>query len=1469
MQRSNSADDINNYEEELKDQVDIGSLHQTNGENVGSDSDLDESRNLNDSELASNFNTTSRDTDIFYKPTGKQILLNQSNRDQLNDSLDQSNLSFQLGNHTFNNRFSDLESNINLNFTERQHGSDFQKSQLLFEEQEFKITDQRVFNNVLGSDAQLAISNLMGSFPVLQGRQSLWQKPKNENMFEINHWNELQEKLKEEYNLIMSESNQQSNLQGDLEESHKQYYRTYIELLELEETQKEIKVDENKKKVLIENTAQVFKDANSVICQILKTLAQNPKLLAQIIKTHGNNLDEPTKNLIRSIVNTFYDNIIEEEVWDQDIMIFISNIIKFEVEQAQDPSEIKFKSNQVLTKILNEFTKRQDFQRYTKYIFKGPLQYITKANKIVVNPQKIFELLKKKQTSQGTSIQQQIQRKTMGNNQKDMYVSYNSNQSMRTEPSISDNSNKNYAQKYEQILRQYDSVNSNKNNIVSHNVMKIVGLGEESKSARFQARQTIFSKPANLQISTTNVKESSNLTVSKADSIQMPLSARNYSSNQGKDAIQDFSGVIKRGPESGLDKESQMMQDNVNRLLKKNIDILKNLTNIVFDSIFKNLYNIPVPIRITCKIIEIVTKEKFQNISDEDLFTIIGYFLFDCYLIPQFMFSHHLRQVNLIKDEHEDNLFEIKKLMKNIYRREFFPEQDTINYKYFNPLIKDLSNSIEDYFKELLSINEEAVIKIINHESQKQEKMKVVCVCITLDNVQTLCQIIEKNYSEISKINQQIADYVKRVFIMNDSCHFFDDRKDLDIPGTHKPQQIYTIIIDITMPQELNTNYIKEYKRLYEVKKNMSTEEMVTNKAKNMIQQVLVSIEKLNNILSFTGYKNMELTELFKIFEDGYYLHNAKHSNNVDNVPIMIKAKYLLNILKQLPSKYQENNLMMLFAEMSSEFHERFQKFMKVSNHTKSELLKAKNTIKKYQSILKENIDLLNRDKKRRILYEFIEKQQLNLCITSQKTRAGLRKKPTKATNNGMNNSLTDDEEDSLIQISGTDCCVHTFSNLDFVIGLTQGASGDSSNQKKKEMFENQSHCKDIISFIDIFASLPEVQEVVTSGKEISAINSKFSQFMEELFDMVKFNPLFSQYSQEDQDWINDQLEKYITRKLYDQIFPKEKTYADTALYCRMKVLSWINYDHLEIEKVNRVDEMWDISAKALLNIDYVKSPSEKLDCLIESTTIMTNVLKLTQTSDNAASADSILPISIYILLKACPTRLWSNINFISAFCNKEKMLTQIGYCFAQIKLAVDFLANLTPKQVNVTDQQFHELIYEKEIQYGIYFLKKRPRAVRTSINRELVKKVLNDIEQRKSSKERDQQEKLVENNKNSKTLQNQLIHQTSQNSNTETNSLDPTKLSLVQSFEYQHPTNIEQKKSLERDSIKEDLKSDNSKESSANQSPIPQEQSGDMSTKFKNLQKQESTYAGKEELDEFQMNIEEEQLQQKQEKQQ
>ena len=64
----------------------------------------------------------------------------------------------------------------------------------------------------------------------------------------------------------------------------------------------------------------------------------------------------------------------------------------------------------------------------------------------------------------------------------------------------------------------------------------------------------------------------------------------------------------------------------------------------------------------------------------------------------------------------------------------------------------------------------------------------------------------------------------------------------------------------------------------------------------------------------------------------------------------------------------------------------------------------------------------------------------------------------------------------------------------------------------------------------------------------------------------------------------------------------------------------------------------------------------------------MVSVLKLTNVKDEAAGADDIMPLVIYIVLKSCPQRLYSNIKFnffiiyifyifIKIFSNKEEML--------------------------------------------------------------------------------------------------------------------------------------------------------------------------------------------------------------------
>ena len=55
-------------------------------------------------------------------------------------------------------------------------------------------------------------------------------------------------------------------------------------------------------------------------------------------------------------------------------------------------------------------------------------------------------------------------------------------------------------------------------------------------------------------------------------------------------------------------------------------------------------------------------------------------------------------------------------------------------------------------------------------------------------------------------------------------------------------------------------------------------------------------------------------------------------------------------------------------------------------------------------------------------------------------------------------------------------------------------------------------------------------------------------------------------------------------------------------------------------------------------------TPIEKLDYMIDCFKTIIHVLSLTSSKEESAGADESLPILIYVILKAAPTRLYSNI---------------------------------------------------------------------------------------------------------------------------------------------------------------------------------------------------------------------------------
>ena len=82
--------------------------------------------------------------------------------------------------------------------------------------------------------------------------------------------------------------------------------------------------------------------------------------------------------------------------------------------------------------------------------------------------------------------------------------------------------------------------------------------------------------------------------------------------------------------------------------------------------------------------------------------------------------------------------------------------------------------------------------------------------------------------------------------------------------------------------------------------------------------------------------------------------------------------------------------------------------------------------------------------------------------------------------------------------------------------------------------------------------------------------------------------------------------------------------------------------------------------------MDGQMAPQDKMACLVKCSKNIFEMLKLS--NDSPASADDFLPCLIYICLKANPPRIQSNINFITRFCNENKLrMGEGGYYFVNL----------------------------------------------------------------------------------------------------------------------------------------------------------------------------------------------------------
>ncbi|GLB41656.1 putative protein with domain present in VPS9 [Lyophyllum shimeji] len=237
-------------------------------------------------------------------------------------------------------------------------------------------------------------------------------------------------------------------------------------------------------------------------------------------------------------------------------------------------------------------------------------------------------------------------------------------------------------------------------------------------------------------------------------------------------------------------------------------------------------------------------------------------------------------------------------------------------------------------------------------------------------------------------------------------------------------------------------------------------------------------------------------------------------------------------------------------------------------------------------------------------------------------------------------------------------------------------------------------------SFLSNFA-----KRTFTVNDQVKIIND----FLNFIAGQMRSCDVWKNASEAEFDNAMEGMEKLVMNRLYDFTFTPQVARAvpprpitaddlerDRVLSQRIALFGWIEEKHLDIPEGEGGAGFLLFAEQELSKINHYKAPRDKLICILNCCKVIYGLIRHLKIDEGA---DAFVPILIYVVLKANPEHLLSNVEFINRFRNPEKLQSEAGYYLSSLMGAVSFIETMDHTSLSNISQEEFERNVEDAIQ--------------------------------------------------------------------------------------------------------------------------------------------------------------------------